>query len=128
MEQFSLEKYLENPNRKVVTRDGRDVRILCIDRKGNGFRNVVALVTIPTESGVYESINTYWEDGKESKSGCTSNDDLFFAPNKKEGWVNLYTGYLSNVYVVSKIFSTEEDAKKEKPVNYVATIKIEWEE
>lgn len=29
MEQFSLEEYLENPERKVVTRDGRNVRIIC---------------------------------------------------------------------------------------------------
>lgn len=34
MEQFSLKKYLKNPDRKVVTRDGRDVRIICTDRKG----------------------------------------------------------------------------------------------
>ena len=33
MEQFSLEKYLENPNRKVVTRGGRAVRIVCTNRK-----------------------------------------------------------------------------------------------
>lgn len=34
MEQFSLEKYLENTSRKVVTRDGRPVRIVCWDVKG----------------------------------------------------------------------------------------------
>ena len=33
MEQFSLEKYLENTNRKVVTRRGNSVRIICTDRK-----------------------------------------------------------------------------------------------
>ena len=33
MKQFSLEKYLENPNRKVVTRGGRAVRTICTDRK-----------------------------------------------------------------------------------------------
>ena len=33
MEQFSLEKYLASPSRKVVTRDGSPVRILCTDKK-----------------------------------------------------------------------------------------------
>lgn len=33
MEQFSLEKYLENPSRKIVTRRGNPVRIICTDRK-----------------------------------------------------------------------------------------------
>ena len=35
MEQFSLKKYLENPSRKVVTRDGREVEILKTNRKDN---------------------------------------------------------------------------------------------
>lgn len=42
MEQFSLEKYLANPSRKVVTRDGKNVRILCTDRKLD-FKEVVGL-------------------------------------------------------------------------------------
>ena len=29
MKQFNLKEYLENPSRKVVTRDGRNVKILC---------------------------------------------------------------------------------------------------
>lgn len=29
---FSLEDWLTNPKQKVVTQDGRDVRILCVDR------------------------------------------------------------------------------------------------
>ena len=37
MEQFSLEKYLANPSRKVVTRDGRNARIICTDRKDLDF-------------------------------------------------------------------------------------------
>lgn len=33
MKQFNLDEYLANPSRKVVTRDGRNVRIRCTDRK-----------------------------------------------------------------------------------------------
>lgn len=29
---FSLEEWQANPKRKVVTDDGRDVRIICVDR------------------------------------------------------------------------------------------------
>ena len=31
MKRFNLEEYLANPKKKVVTRDGRDVRIICTD-------------------------------------------------------------------------------------------------
>ena len=31
MKQFSLEEYLKNPSRKVVTRDGEAVKIHCIN-------------------------------------------------------------------------------------------------
>lgn len=129
MKQFNLQEYLANPEQKIITRDGKDVRILCTDRKGKGFRNVVALVTIPTDSGAYESINTYWEDGKNSKSECAYIDDLFFAPIKHEGWINLYRRG-SDLYPGTMMYNTEEEAKEttvgDKP--YVTTIKIEWED
>ena len=32
MRPFNLKEYLKNPNRKVVTRAGKDVRIVCIDK------------------------------------------------------------------------------------------------
>ena len=32
MKQFSIEEYLKNPDRKVVTRNGLPVRIICTDR------------------------------------------------------------------------------------------------
>lgn len=34
MKPFNLEKYLANPNKKLVTRDGRNARIVCTDAKG----------------------------------------------------------------------------------------------
>ena len=35
MKRFSLQEYLANPSQKVVTRDGKPVRILCTDAKGD---------------------------------------------------------------------------------------------
>ena len=31
MKQFTVEEYQKNPNRKVITRDGKSVRIVCTD-------------------------------------------------------------------------------------------------
>ena len=31
MKPFNLEEYLKNPSREIITRDGKDVRILCTD-------------------------------------------------------------------------------------------------
>lgn len=33
MKQFSLEEYIKNPSRKIVTRDGKEARIVCTDKK-----------------------------------------------------------------------------------------------
>ena len=42
MKQFSLNEHLANPSRKVVTRDGHSVRIICTDAMST--HPVVALV------------------------------------------------------------------------------------
>ena len=76
MEQFSLEKYLANPSRKVVTRSGRAVRIICTDRRGTNYP-VIALV----EFDWGEDPIGYTKDG-EYRIGDKSDGDLFFAPEK----------------------------------------------
>ena len=65
-----------------------------------------------------------------------SNCDLFFAPEKHEGWVNIYKagvprntlGCMVTRYVGSCIWPTEEEAKTAADAGPIATIKIEWEE
>ena len=62
--------------------------------------------------------------------------DLFFAPEKHEGWVNIYKagvpretlGCLVTRYAGSSIWPTEEEAKEAADPDPVATVKIEWEE
>ena len=80
MEQFSLDKYLANPSRKVVTRDGRRARIVCTDKRGCGYP-IVALVENISEG--LEIAIYYTKDGK-IDSNDSSNADLFFAPEKHE--------------------------------------------
>lgn len=54
MKQFNLEEYLKNPSRKVVTRDGRNARIICTDAKGK--YPIVALMEISDGSTEFLSL------------------------------------------------------------------------
>ena len=121
MKQFNLAEYLKNPSKKVVTRDGRKVtRFLCTDAKGD--YPIVALVEKFSGS---EMPISYTKEG-ENRIGAKSVGDLFFAPEKHEGWVNIYPGPFTGVVV----YKSEEDAKHCANANakVIATVKIEWEE
>ena len=130
MKQFSLEEYLANPSRKVVTRDGRNVRIICTDRVAKEYK-LVALVM----KNDIECMCAYNTNGCVYKND-THSLDLFFAPEKHEGWVNIYKagvqretlGYLQTRYVGSSIWPTEEAAKRAADADDIVTVKIEWEE
>ena len=134
MEQFSLEKYLANPSRKVVTRDGRNIRIICTDRR-DLHRPIIALMENEVRGGEVEverEITIYYtKDGKYNGNGCLSNFDLFFAPEKHEGWVNIYKSKYDG-YELSQVYQRKEDAETEKYINdsdvYITTTKIEWKE
>ena len=125
MKQFNLEEFLKNPSRKVVTRNGSKVkRILCTDARGQ--YPIVALVEALDDGN--ESAFSYTKDGR-----FYPNEehiyDLFFVPEKHEGWINLYKN-LEGFIVPSRIYQTKEDAEKRGNVHdcYVVTAKIEWEE
>ena len=125
MEQFSLEKYLANPSRKVVTRDGRPVRIICTDMKSYNEK-IVGLIM--SDTGM-ESIFTWTQQGKQYINIDDVPNDLFFAPEKHTGWINVYRNNGSHTYA-GAVYDSKEDAEKRKVIdeNYVTTIKIEWEE
>ena len=123
MEQFSLEKYLENPNRKVVTRDGRSVRIICTDRLDKTYP-VLALVNDEYTEKCY----SYSVFGKDIvNTDCEL--DLFFAPEKKSAWINLYK-MNSIISPGPRAYDTKEEAESAAGDKsyYISTIKIEWEE
>lgn len=124
MKQFSLQKYLENPKRKVVTRNGRPVKIICTCRRGLYVKPIIALITIPNDN---EVIKTYWEDGIEIR-GTEYENDLFFETTEKEGWINIYK--TDKPVASSTIYNSEQEAKADiyTECNYADTIKIEWNE
>ena len=118
MKEFSLEEYLKNPSKRVVTREGKKVRIICTDARGS--YPIVALI----EEGCYDNALSYTKDG-ELYAGESNVYDLFFAPEKHEGWVNVYRDF--DDMMCGSVFATEEDAKCNAKTA-IATVKIEWEE
>lgn len=130
MKKFSLEEYLKNPNRGVVTRDGRDVRIICTDRESEDKGEIVALVKHSMNGVNEESILGYSQNGT-VYDNYESSWDLFFTTTKKEGWMNVYKDRdLGNIG--GNIYESEQDARKAKAgckdSEWIDTIKIEWEE
>lgn len=123
MKQFSLDEYLKNPNRKIITRDGRSVRIICTDAERDF--PLVALI----KKDDLESLESYTLKGTIYEE-LESTYDLFFAPEKKEGWIHLCKNSTNYLYVRSSVFETKEEAEKYRRANddSIATIKIEWEE
>lgn len=127
MKEFSLKEYLINPDRKVVTRSGVPVRIICTDRKNHDIGYpIVALVEDDED---YERIELYTIDGNWWGKGLRRSLDLFFAPEKKEGWMNLYKRDFGLVKG-GEVYNSEEAAKKVAAGDgdYITTIKVEWEE
>lgn len=126
MKQFNLEEYLKNPSRKVVTRGGKNVRIICTDRRNLNYP-IIAL--IETGSGGEEMAYSHTKDGRHC-ADCFGIFDLFFAPEKHEGWINIYRDSDNGRVYTGRPYDSQEDAEKRKASdeNYVTTIKIEWEE
>ena len=123
MKEFNLTEYLKNPSQKVVTRDGRAVRIICTDMKSE--YPLIALITDKKDNS--ESPFVYTKNGRYFFE--ETNNDLFFAPIKRKGWVNLYKGVVKDLPSVGKVYKTKESANLNKrDDNYLTTVKIEWEE
>ena len=122
MKKFNLQEYLANSSQKIMTRDGRKARILCTDMKN--IQPVVALVTEEDR----EDIHFYYQNGVWCNDFPNHKLDLFFAPDKKEGWINIFR-CKTDLYT-GDVFETKEESEKMGKLSkdYITTIKIEWEE
>ena len=110
----------------VCTRDGRNARIICFDRRlfyKNVSYPILALVEC---SDGEDDVCGYNEKGKVLiEDGAEYKDDLMMLPEKKEGWVNVYKGGLLD----TKSYPTKKEAfDKACPEGYVDTVKVCWEE
>ena len=122
MKPFDLKEYLANPNKKVVTRDGRNVKIYCM----NYYCQHPIIAQIEGE----ERSHAFRETGQYNIYG-ESIGDLFFAPEKHEGWINIFKSSNDIAFLgQSRIFESKEDAQKDGKdcESYVATVKVEWED
>ncbi len=123
MKQFNLQEYLANPNRQVVTRDGRPVRIICTDSDAEGG----PIVAIVTKDDTKKSVLLYYENGTYFGLDSASVDDLFFAPNIVKRWGIVYRK-------AERLFDTREEAEKwmeeadEGEKKFCSVCKVEWEE
>ena len=117
MKVFNLKEYLKNPSRRVVTRDGQAVKIYCTDY-------VDGPIIAKIEDDVFS--HSFREDGRYVDYEETNND-LFFAPEKYEKWINLYKDD-GIVYVSMDTFNTKKEAEAASCSTCIATVKIEWEE
>ncbi len=130
MKPFNLEEYRNNPSRKVVTRDGRNVRIICTDRRGE--YPIIAL-TRKQDNGE-ETLDAFTENGRWALFGKESVNDLFSAPEKHEGWISIYRGK-DGPLAGNAVFTSKEEAEESKSHCcgftqglYMTSVKIEWEE
>ena len=108
----------------VCTRDGRKVRIICFDYKGDANAYpILALISTSNLSGVpSEIIIKYTEDGRYAKYNDVENDeDLMMLSEKKEGWAKVRKDI--------NLYDTKEEADRKMIGNdeYV-TAKVCWEE
>lgn len=109
----------------MITRDGRSVRIVCTDMIGT-----YTVVAICKMNPICECCYSYTDDGKHHIIEDT-HLDLFFAPEKKEGWINLLRSSCGEVFIGTNYpYKDEKTAKWEVSdrSNVVATCKITWEE
>lgn len=125
MKPFNLEE--AKSGKSVQTKDGRDVRIICFDRKGR--YPVVALfeengATNGYDGSVEESIIFCTKDGRQQIVSCKS--DLVMKTERKTMWINIYgpapfspTGIL---------FKTKEEAQHYAQEGVITQAEVTWEE
>ena len=125
MKQFNLEEYLKNPSRKVVTREGRAVKIHCTNYTGT--QHIIAQVEGSDHSVAFD------ENGKYYIGNFDSKYDLFFAAKKHEGWVIIFKRALLDSFEIwPGIYDDRGKAEHVWEANpgmiECSIVRIEWEE
>ena len=88
----------------------------------------------PKDSGLpWLQRSQIWTCNERGQQEVGENEwDLFMAPCKREGWMNVYPDYgTDNTPVLARgdtIYTTIENARTSKGAHAIDTVKIEWEE
>lgn len=121
---FNLEQARKQNGEGLITRDGRPARIIHWDLK-NTEKPIVAIITCFSGE---EYTNQFRLDGKFYRDGSGESPcDLFLAPTKHEGWVNVYDSGRQYPQC-GAVFATKEEADVEACSGRIACTHIEWEE
>lgn len=125
MKPFDLEK--AKAGHPVCTRDGRDARIICFDRKGP-----LPIVALVTDFYWRETALCFNDDGSFNDGGCCHPVDLFMKPTKTTYYINVYTNPLNKITTIGSSCESEEGADSEVKYygeyNFVKRISFEIEE
>lgn len=126
---FSLEEYLKDPSRKVVTRDGKEVRIKCTDMDGINGMVIVGLVRDDLMNK--ERPLTWTKEGQYFVQAGETNSDLFFEDSKefnnKRGWVNVYKSPGGEI-ILGNVRKSKEEAEQASRGDRIDTIEVSWKE
>lgn len=126
MKEFDLEA--AKAGKKVETREGKKARIICFDRKDP----VTPIVALISEQGFSDSSRTEEQVAFYAPNGHCNNTkyDLVMASEKNVGWVNIYyDDATAKAEMYHEIYATEEIARHQGQFyDWIATVKIEWEE
>lgn len=128
MKPFNLKQALAGA--PVITRDGRKARLICDNRVLRDTRVLMFLVKYWDTDN--ETVLNTTLDGSANLNGVgESNRDIFMAPVKRRGWVNLHKNdhYELGICTGRTVFASKRDAKVSSCSNdYITTIPVEWEE
>lgn len=126
---FSLEEYLKDPSRKVVTRDGREVRIKCTDMDGINGMVIVGLVRDDLMNK--ERPLTWTKEGQYFVEAGETVNDLFFEDGKepvvRKGWVNIYKSPNGEI-IFGVVRKSREEAEQTSRGDHIDTIEVSWKE
>lgn len=120
MKQFNLDTWLQDKSRKVVTRDGKPIRIVCIDSP---------ILHHPIVGFVECDLFTWTDDGKVIYGGkCEDKNDLLFADEEeKQQSIEIPFGAKDSEFVKDEYY-IPEGCKARIEGNKVIIEKIKKEE
>ena len=124
MKPFNLKEALEG--KPVVTRDG--TKITRVVHFPEATAENLRLIAVKPDGKLY-----FLCDNGRYLHKYETEDDLFMAPTKHEGWTNIYHNLSTGVYVSGNVVRpTKEEAEKASfETSYsklIATVHVEWEE